>query len=68
MEHTMPYTTLISSEQLQALMASGAPLRVFDCTFDLMQPHLGDQQYQQSHITGAVYASLDGGQEFRFSG
>ena len=55
----MNYTTLISSEQLQALMASDAPLRIFDCTFDLMQPHAGEQQYLDSHITGAVYASLD---------
>ena len=55
----MSYTTLISSEQLQALMASGAPLRIFDCTFDLMQPNAGEQQYLDSHITGAVYAHLD---------
>jgi thiosulfate/3-mercaptopyruvate sulfurtransferase len=55
----MHYTTLISSEQLQALMASGAPLRIFDCSFDLMQPHAGEQQYLDSHITGAVYANLD---------
>lgn len=55
----MRYTTLISSEQLQALTASGAALRIFDCTFDLMQPHVGEQQYLDSHITGAVYANLD---------
>ena len=55
----MSYTTLISNEQLQALMASGSPLRIFDCSFDLMQPQAGAQQYLDSHITGAVYASLD---------
>ena len=55
----MNYTTLISSEQLQTLMTGGAPLRIFDCTFDLMQPHAGEQQYLDSHITGAVYANLD---------
>ena len=55
----MSYTTLISSEQLQALVASGTPLRIFDCSFDLMQPHAGEQQYLDSHITGAVYAGLD---------
>ncbi len=55
----MSYTTLISSEQLQTLQANGAPLRIFDCTFDLMQPHAGEQQYLDSHITGAVYANLD---------
>ena len=55
----MNYTTLISPEQLQSLMASKQPLRVFDCSFDLMQPHAGEQQYLASHIPGAVYAHLD---------
>ena len=55
----MPYTTLISAAELQALAASDKPYRVFDCTFDLMQPQLGKQQYLASHIPGAVYASLD---------
>ena len=55
----MNYTTLISAGQLQALMASGQPLRVFDCSFDLMQPHAGEQQYLAAHIPGAVHADLD---------
>ena len=55
----MTYTTLISAEQLQSLMTSGEPLRVFDCSFDLMQAHAGEQQYLASHIPGAVYAHLD---------
>jgi thiosulfate/3-mercaptopyruvate sulfurtransferase len=53
------YTTLISAEQLQTLLADGRPLRVFDCSFDLMQPLVGKEQYLQSHIAGAVYANLD---------
>ncbi len=55
----MDYTTLISSAQLQALMAQRAPLRVFDCSFDLMQPSAGQAQYLASHIPGAIYADLD---------
>jgi thiosulfate/3-mercaptopyruvate sulfurtransferase len=55
----MNYTTLISAEQLQALMTSGQALRVFDCSFDLLQPHAGEQQYLALHIPGAVYAHLD---------
>lgn len=55
----MNYTTLISAQQLQALLASGQPLRVFDCSFDLMQPKAGEQQYLEAHIPGAVYANLD---------
>ncbi len=55
----MSYTTLISAPQLQALLASGQPCRIFDCSFDLMQPKAGEQQYLQAHIPGAVYANLD---------
>ncbi|MDP2818414.1 MAG: sulfurtransferase [Polaromonas sp.] len=53
------YTTLISAEQLQALMADAKPLRIFDCSFDLMQPHAGKDQYLLAHLPGAVYANLD---------
>jgi thiosulfate/3-mercaptopyruvate sulfurtransferase len=53
------FTTLISVAQLQALQASGAPLAVFDCTFDLMNPPAGHAQYVQQHITGAQHADLD---------
>jgi thiosulfate/3-mercaptopyruvate sulfurtransferase len=52
------YTTLISVAQLQAWQNS-ASLKVFDCTFDLMQPALGHQQYLEQHITGALHADLD---------
>lgn len=55
----MNYTTLISAEDLQSLMKSGRPLRVFDCSFNLMQPHAGEQLYLESHIPGAVYANVD---------
>lgn len=52
-------STLISAPQLQALMAQGAPLMVFDCSFDLMQPAVGRAQYLAAHIPGAVYADLN---------
>ena len=55
----MNYTTLISAEELQALMKNGQPLRVFDCSFDLMQPHAGAKLYLESHIPGAIYADLE---------
>jgi len=41
------------------LHASGAPLMVFDCSFDLMNPPAGEEAYREGHIAGAVYASLD---------
>ena len=53
------YTTLISAPQLQALLKSGQPCMVFDCSFELMQPGAGAQQYRQAHIPGAVRADLD---------
>ena len=55
----MNYTLLISIEQLKALTASRQPHRIFDCSFDLMKPHAGQQQFLESHIPGAVYANLD---------
>jgi thiosulfate/3-mercaptopyruvate sulfurtransferase len=53
------YTTLISAEQLMALQAAKARLMVFDCSFDLMNPAAGEQQYLQAHIPAAVYVHLD---------
>ena len=55
----MRYSTLISAVQLQALIARGDPLVVFDCSFELMKPLAGDEQFLESHIPGAVRANLD---------
>ena len=55
----MNYTTLISPDALRSLTAAAAPLMVFDCSFELMKPEAGDQQYLESHIPGAVRANLD---------
>ncbi len=56
---SMEYTTLITANQLQALMDSDQRLMVFDCSFDLAQPHAGDQHFTDAHIPGAVRADLD---------
>jgi thiosulfate/3-mercaptopyruvate sulfurtransferase len=55
----MAYTTLVTAEQLQALRASGAPLMVFDCSFELANPAAGQEQHRELHIAGAVHADLD---------
>ena len=55
----MNYTTLISVDQFKPLQASGQPLMVFDCSFDLMKAGAGHAMYLESHIPGAVYANLD---------
>jgi thiosulfate/3-mercaptopyruvate sulfurtransferase len=59
---TMPapkFHTLISAPQLQTLLVSGQPCKVFDCSFDLAQPAAGTAMFEQAHIPGAVYAHLD---------
>jgi thiosulfate/3-mercaptopyruvate sulfurtransferase len=53
------FTTLITAEQLRELRAQGAALMVFDCSFDLMNPAAGEEQFHQAHIPGAVYANLN---------
>ena len=54
------YTTLITAEQLANFAkSSDKPLMIFDCTFDLMKPELGQQQFDASHIPSAVYVNLD---------
>jgi thiosulfate/3-mercaptopyruvate sulfurtransferase len=51
----MAHTTVVSTEEL-----AGHPRwRVFDCRHDLTQPELGEQQYLESHIPGALFAHLD---------
>lgn len=53
------YSTLISTEQLQALMTQADRPLVFDCSFDLMNPDAGFGQYTQAHIPGARHAHLE---------
>ncbi len=53
------HTTLISVAQLKALKASGQPLMLFDCSFDLMNPIAGEAAYLESHIPDAAYVHLD---------
>lgn len=53
------YSTLISASDLQQLMTGGQPLLVLDCSFDLMNPDAGRQQFEAQHIPGAVYVHLD---------
>ena len=52
----MIYTTVVSSEILQANLANWA---IVDCRFDLHQEDWGREQYRAAHIPGAVHASLN---------
>ena len=53
------HTLLISPAELQALQASGAPLAILDCSFDLMKPEAADALFAEVHIAGAQQAHLD---------
>jgi thiosulfate/3-mercaptopyruvate sulfurtransferase len=50
------HTTLVTTAQLADHLQQW---RVFDCRHDLAKPQLGAEQYRQSHIPGAAFASLD---------
>jgi len=47
--------TLVSTDEL----AQHPEWRVFDCRHDLARPALGEQQYLEAHIPGAVFAHMD---------
>ena len=53
------YTTLISVAELKSLQDQGAPLMVFDCSFELLKPEAADEFYAQAHVHGAVQAHLE---------
>lgn len=53
------HTLLISAAELQSLQASGSPLVIFDCSFDLAKPEAADTLFAESHIAGAQQAHLD---------
>ena len=50
------HTTLVATAELANHLQQW---RVFDCRHDLAQPALGEQQYREAHIPGAVFASLE---------
>jgi thiosulfate/3-mercaptopyruvate sulfurtransferase len=49
------HTTLVSTGEL----ARHPEWRVFDCRHDLMQPALGEVQYREAHIPGALFAHME---------
>jgi thiosulfate/3-mercaptopyruvate sulfurtransferase len=52
----MSGSTLVSTEELSR---DPGGWRVFDCRHDLANPALGEQQYREGHIPGALFAHLD---------
>ncbi len=52
----MASRTLVSTAELAAHLGAW---RIFDCRHDLAKPELGESQYREAHIPGALFASLD---------
>ncbi|NML13991.1 sulfurtransferase [Azohydromonas caseinilytica] len=55
----MPYRTLITVDQLQALQRAGQPVLLLDCSFDLADPSAGERAYAEGHLPGAHYLHLE---------
>ena len=53
------HTLLISAAELQSLQASGSPLVIFDCSFDLAKPEAADTLFAESHVAGSQQAHLE---------
>ncbi len=56
---TSTFTTLISADELRALLASPTPPVVIDTGFDLADPQLGERDWQAGHVPTAQYLHLD---------
>jgi len=52
----MSGSTLVSTGELEKNLPRW---RVFDCRHDLAKPDLGEQQYREGHIRGALFAHLE---------
>jgi thiosulfate/3-mercaptopyruvate sulfurtransferase len=50
---------LITTNQLQELLNSGANVLLCDCRFDLAQASAGREAYAKGHIPGAIYVDLE---------
>ena len=49
------FTTLVSTQAL----ARHPEWRLFDCRHDLFKPELGEAQYREAHLPGALFAHLE---------
>jgi len=54
----MTFSTLITAQELRALMASARPV-LLDCGFDLAQTSAGAQAHAAGHLPGARHVHLD---------
>lgn len=50
---------IITADQVNLWLSSGKDIRLADCRFSLSDSEWGIQEYQKSHIKGAVYFDLE---------
>jgi len=55
----MPYTTLISADDLRIALAAGANLVLGDTSFDLADVDAGEASWRAGHLPGARYLHLE---------
>jgi thiosulfate/3-mercaptopyruvate sulfurtransferase len=53
------HTTLITAQELTTLQQRGEPLTLMDCSFDLMNPAKGQQDFEAQHIPGSLHVDLN---------
>lgn len=53
------HTPLIQAHALRDQLAAGAAMRIFDCSFDLMNPSAGAQAFAEQHLPGASHANIE---------
>ena len=49
---------LITPNQLEELVNTGADILICDCRYDLVDPNAGREAYNTGHILGAIYVDL----------
>ena len=55
----MQHQTLISAAQLQSELATGGPVVILDCGFDLANTSAGELAFAKAHLPQARYVHLD---------
>ncbi|MES2099249.1 MAG: sulfurtransferase [Pseudomonadota bacterium] len=55
----MPYTTLISVDELRAARTAGDAIVLVDTSFDLADTNAGEASWRAGHLPGALYLHLD---------
>ena len=49
---------LITPNQLEELVNTGADILICDCRYDLVDPNAGREAYNTGHILGAIHVDL----------